>query len=122
MTPVTGLHLAIGILAALYHRTHNGNIGQMVEVAMVDSVMNLCRVKYRDHGRLMNGKGALSEYSRPTLGLTYVPRAGNDSGGGQLGNCIPCKPFGTNDLCLHGSARSNLATTRDHDRWRSTGC
>ena len=93
----TGLHLAIGICAALYHRTHNGGKGQMVEVAMTDGVMNLCRVKYRDHGRLMGGKGALSEYSRPTLGLTSVPRAGNDSGGGQLGNCIPCKPFGQND-------------------------
>lgn len=93
----TGLHLAIGICAALYHRTHNGGIGQEVEAAMQESVMNLCRVKFRDHGRLMGGKGALPEYSRPTLGLTSVPRAGNDSGGGQLGNCIPCKPFGAND-------------------------
>lgn len=93
----TGLHLAIGICAALYHRTHNGGIGQEVEAAMQESVMNLCRVKFRDQGRLMGGKGALAEYSRPTLGLTAVPRAGNDSGGGQLGNCIPCKPFGAND-------------------------
>jgi formyl-CoA transferase len=93
----TGLHLVIGICAALYHRTHNGNKGQYVEAAMQDSVMNLCRVKYRDHGRLMGGKGELAEYSRPTMGLTAVPRAGNDSGGGQLGNCIPCKPFGQND-------------------------
>ena len=109
----TGLHLAIGICAALYHRTHNGNKGQMVEVAMVDSVMNLCRVKYRDHGRLMNGKGELSEYSRPTMGLTYVPRAGNDSGGGQLGNCVPCKPFGTNDyvyMVLQEAVWPQLAT------------
>ncbi|MDR0934405.1 MAG: formyl-CoA transferase [Burkholderiaceae bacterium] len=93
----TGLHLAIGILAALYHRTHNDGKGQYVEAAMQESVMNLCRVKFRDHGRLMGGKGALSEYSRPTMGLTSVPRAGNDSGGGQLGNCIPCKPHGQND-------------------------
>ena len=98
----TGLHLAIGICAALYHRTHNGGIGQEVEAAMQESVMNLCRVKFRDHGRLMGGKGALPEYSRPTLGLTSVPRAGNDSGGGQLGNCIKCKPDfegDTNNYC-----------------------
>ena len=95
----TGLHLAIGICAALYHRTHNGGKGQQVEAAMQESVMNLCRVKFRDQGRLMGGKGALPEYSRPTLGLTAVPRAGNDSGGGQLGNCIPCKSFGANDYC-----------------------
>ena len=44
----TGLHLAIGICAALYHRTHNGGIGQEVEAAMQESVMNLCRVKFRD--------------------------------------------------------------------------
>lgn len=98
----TGLHLAIGICAALYHRTHNGGVGQEVEAAMQESCMNLCRVKFRDHGRLMGGKGALPEYSRPTLGLTSVPRAGNDSGGGQLGNCIKCKPDfegDTNNYC-----------------------
>ncbi len=93
----TGLHLTIGICAALYQRTHNGNQGQYVEAAMQESVMNLCRVKFRDHNRLMGGKGELSEYSRPTLGLVSTPRAGNDSGGGQLGNCIPCKPHGLND-------------------------
>ena len=95
----TGLHLAIGICAALYHRTHNGGKGQQVEAAMQESVMNLCRVKFRDQGRLMGGKGALPAYRRQALGLTAVPRAGNDSGGGQLGNCIPCKPFGANDYC-----------------------
>ncbi|MCL1887102.1 MAG: formyl-CoA transferase, partial [Betaproteobacteria bacterium] len=93
----TGLHLTIGICAALYHRTHNGGKGQYVEAAMQESVMNLCRVKFCDHGRLMGGKGELTEYSRPTLGMTFVPRAGNDSGGGQLGNGIPCKPHGMND-------------------------
>jgi len=93
----TGVHLAMGICAALYHRTHNGNIGQEVEAAMQESVMNLCRVKFRDHARLLGGKAALPEYSPPTLGLTYVPRALNDSGGGHIGNAVPCKPFGPND-------------------------
>ncbi len=93
----TGVHLALGIVAALYHRTHNGNVGQEVEAAMQDSVMNLCRVKFRDHQRLLGGTAALTEYSPPTLGLTYVPRAMNDSGGGHVGNAIPCKPFGPND-------------------------
>lgn len=93
----TGVHLALGIVAALYHRTHNGGVGQEVEAAMQDSVMNLCRVKFRDHERLLGGTAALSEYSPPTLGLTYVPRAMNDSGGGHVGNAIPCKPFGPND-------------------------
>jgi len=63
---------------------------------MMDGVMNLCRVKFRDHQRLT--RQALSEYSVPTRqGMGEVPRAGNDSGGGQLGNAIHCKPHGPND-------------------------
>src|SRR5438132_1056446 len=90
----TGLHLAIGLLAALHQRDRTGE-GQYVEVAMMDGVMNLCRVKWRDHQRLTRQE--LSEYSVPTAGLTTTPRAGNDSGGGQLGNAIKCKPGGPND-------------------------
>jgi len=91
----TGLHLAIGLLAALRQRDRTGK-GQYVEVAMMDGVMNLCRVKFRDHQRLTRGE--LSEYSVPTYqGMGDVPRAGNDSGGGQLGNAIHCKPHGPND-------------------------
>src|SRR6185369_3531297 len=70
--------------------------GQYVEVAMMDGVMNLCRVKFRDHQRLKHGE--LTEYSVPTYkGMGEVPRAGNDSGGGQLGNAVHCKPHGAND-------------------------
>jgi formyl-CoA transferase len=90
----TGLHLVIGILAALHHRLRTGK-GQFVEVAMMDSVMNLCRVKFRDHQRLAHG--GLAEYSMPTEGMQFTPRSGNDSGGGQLGNAIRCKPGGPND-------------------------
>jgi len=90
----TGLHLAIGILAALQHRHRTGK-GQYVEVAMMDAVMNLCRVKFRDHQRLT--RGALPEFSVPTDGVKDTPRSGNDSGGGQLGNAIKCKPGGPND-------------------------
>ncbi|NCW32050.1 MAG: formyl-CoA transferase, partial [Betaproteobacteria bacterium] len=91
----TGLHLAIGLLAALQQR-HSSGLGQYVEVAMMDSVMNLCRVKFRDHQRLSHGP--LPEYSVPTAGQHETPRAGNDSGGGQLGNAIQCKPGGPNDF------------------------
>ncbi|HEX6829139.1 MAG TPA: CoA transferase, partial [Burkholderiales bacterium] len=90
----TGLHFVIGILAALHQRSRTGK-GQYVECAMMDSVMNLCRVKFRDHQRL--ARGPLGEYSVATDGLTETPRAGNDSGGGQLGNAIKCKPGGPND-------------------------
>jgi len=91
----TGLHLAIGLLAALHQARRTGK-GQYVEVAMMDGVMNLCRVKFRDHQRLT--RQSLAEYSVKTeQGMGDVPRAGNDSGGGQLGNAIHCKPHGPND-------------------------
>jgi formyl-CoA transferase len=32
-----------------------------------------------------------------TAGMSDTPRSGNDSGGGQLGNAIKCKPGGPND-------------------------
>jgi len=92
----TGLHLAIGLLAALRQRDLTGK-GQYVEVAMMDGIMNLCRVKFRDHQRLTRGN--LPEYSVGThQGMGAVPRAGNDSGGGQLGNAVRCKPGGPNDF------------------------
>src|SRR5512132_699876 len=92
----TGLHLAIGLLAALHQAKRTGQ-GQYVEVAMMDGIMNLCRVKWRDHQRLTRGR--LPEYSVPThQNMGAVPRAGNDSGGGQLGNAIRCAPGGTNDF------------------------
>jgi formyl-CoA transferase len=106
----TGLHLAIGLLAALHQVNRTGE-GQYVEVAMMDGVMNLCRVKWRDHQRLT--RQALGEYSVPTsIGMGDVPRAGNDSGGGQLGNAIHCKPHGPNDyiyVVVQEAVWTNLA-------------
>lgn len=89
----TGVHLLAGILAALLQRERTGR-GQYVECAMMDCVMNLCRVKWRDHQRL--DRGPLAEYSVQEF-KDFTPRAGNDSGGGQLGNAVPCKPGGAND-------------------------
>ncbi|HEV7259221.1 MAG TPA: formyl-CoA transferase [Bosea sp. (in: a-proteobacteria)] len=91
----TGLHLALGIVTALYHRTHSG-LGQKVDCAMQDGVLNLCRVKLRDQQRLDHGP--LKEYSQFGEGVPFgdaVPRAGNDSGGGQPGRILKCKGWET---------------------------
>jgi formyl-CoA transferase len=87
----TGLHLALGIVSALYQRTRTGR-GQKVLAAMQDGVLNLCRVKLRDQQRLR--AGPLKEYSQFGEGVPFgdaTPRAGNDSGGGQPGWIIKCK-------------------------------
>ncbi|HVB68455.1 MAG TPA: formyl-CoA transferase [Acetobacteraceae bacterium] len=90
----TGLHLALGIVAALYQRNATGR-GQKVLAAMQDGVLNLCRVKLRDQQRLAHG--VLKEYPQYPHGTfgDAVPRAGNASGGGQPGSILKCKGWET---------------------------
>jgi formyl-CoA transferase len=76
----TGMHMAIGILAALQQRHATGR-GQQVEVSMQDAVVNLIRVSLRDHQRF----GAA------------MPRRGNQMGRGVPGTTYPCAPGGAND-------------------------
>ncbi len=91
----TGLHLAFGIVTALYQRIRTGR-GQRVLCAMQDGVLNLARVKLRDQQRLAHGP--LTEYGQHGEGIPFgvaVPRAGNDSGGGQPGWILKCKGWET---------------------------
>ncbi|MDT7950193.1 MAG: formyl-CoA transferase [Acetobacteraceae bacterium] len=90
----TGLHLALGIVTALYQRNATGR-GQKVTAAMQDGVLNLCRVKLRDQQRLAHGP--LTEYPQYPDGEfgPAVPRAGNASGGGQPGWILKCKGWET---------------------------
>ncbi|AWU95788.1 formyl-CoA transferase [Azospirillum ramasamyi] len=86
----TGLHLALGIVTALYQRKETGR-GQKVLAAMQDAVLNLCRVKLRDQQRLAHGPmKEYPQYPNGEFGDT-VPRAGNASGGGQPGWILKCK-------------------------------
>lgn len=76
----TGMHMAIGILAALQQR-HTTGKGQHVEVSMQDSVVNLIRVSLRDHQR----------FGHPP------PRTGNQLGRNVPGTTYPTAPGGSND-------------------------
>src|SRR5438477_4119746 len=76
----TGMHMAIGILAALQQRHATGR-GQHVEVSMQDAVVNLVRVSLRDHQR----------FGHP------MPRTGNQLGRNVSGTTYPCAPGGPND-------------------------
>jgi len=76
----TGMHMAIGILAALQQRHATGR-GQHVEVSMQDAVVNLIRVSLRDHQR----------FGRP------MHRFGNQLGQTVPGTTYPCAPGGPND-------------------------
>jgi formyl-CoA transferase len=76
----TGMHMTIGILAALQQR-HGTGRGQQVEVAMQDAVVNIMRVSLRDHQR--NGG--------------VLPRTGNQLGKSVPGTTYPCHPGGAND-------------------------
>lgn len=91
----SGMHLLIGLLAALLQRDKTG-VGQHVRQSMQASVLNLCRVKLRDQlilehtGRLTN----YPQYPNDKFGNT-VPRSGNIEGGGVFGWCYKCKGWET---------------------------
>ena len=97
----TGMHLAIGILAALRVRDQTGE-GQKVSVSMQDANINLNRVKLRDQMRLER-VGYLEEYPQYISEDNYryggfsdtVPRGGNAGGGGQPGWVLKCKGWET---------------------------
>lgn len=91
----TGMHLLIGLLAALLHREKTGK-GQRVTMSMQDAVLNLCRVKLRDQQRLEK-VGFLEEYPQYPNGTfgDAVPRGGNAGGGGQPGWILKCKGWET---------------------------
>jgi len=76
----TGMHCAIGILAALQQRHRTGR-GDIVEVSMQDAVTNLMRVNLREH-----------------LRHRRVPaRTGNQLHHSVPGTAYPCHPGGPND-------------------------
>ena len=87
----SGLHAAIGILAAIVQRQATG-VGQRVEVAQQDVVVNLTRIHFREHH----------------LGVRPIPRRGNRSPGAAPSNLYRCRPFGPNDYVFIHTANLDM--------------
>ncbi|MFT4959042.1 MAG: formyl-CoA transferase [Paracoccaceae bacterium] len=119
----TGLHLALGIVTALFQREKSGR-GQKVLAPMQDGVINLCRVKLRDQQRL--SAGPLVEYSQHGEGIPFgdaTPRAGNDSGGGQPGRILKCKGWETDPnaytyFITQAAVWKNVCDVIDEPDWK----
>ena len=117
----TGLHLALGIVTALFQRETTGR-GQRVVCAMQDGVLNLCRVKLRDQQRLTHGPlKEYPQYPNDTFGEA-TPRAGNASGGGQPGWIVKCKGWETDPdayiyVIAQAAAFDGLARVIGHEDW-----
>jgi formyl-CoA transferase len=85
----TGLHAAIGILAALYQRKRTGR-GQRIEVAMQEAVINYTRVAYMSQA--ITGRPPERRGSGPARGVTAPS------------GVFHCKGDGPNDYCyIHAS-------------------
>ena len=93
----TGMHLTIGLLAALMQREKTGE-GVFVYQSMHNACLNLCRIKTRDQLTL-NKIGYLTQYPQyPNQKFPdYVPRSGNTEGSGVLGWTYKCKGWETDD-------------------------
>ena len=91
----SGMHLAIGLLAALVQREKTGE-GCYVYQSMHNACLNLCRIKTRDQLTL-DRIGYLTQfpqYPEEKFG-DFVPRSGNQEGSGVLGWTYKCKGWET---------------------------
>jgi formyl-CoA transferase len=97
----SGLHLAIGILGALYQREFTGK-GQNIRVAMQEAVMNFSRITFARHQ--LTGKA--------------VARVGNGSPSSTAApsGLYACKGGGPNDYCFIYTARDEHTGNR---QWRA---
>jgi formyl-CoA transferase len=87
----TGLHCAIGILAALHQRERTG-YGQQIKVAMQDAVINFSRIAFARQAA--SGQAAVRSGNRSALGTTAPS------------GLYKCKGGGINDFCFIYTSRA----------------
>ena len=113
----TGVHLMAGILAAIIQRERTGR-GQYVECAMMDCVMNLVRVKWRDHQRLDHGP--LAEYSSQDF-EDFTPAGRQRLRRRPARQRHPVQARRPQRLSLRGGPGARLERAGQPDRRRGTG-
>src|SRR5262249_61729754 len=90
----SGMHCAVGILAAIIQRQTTGR-GQKVEIAQQDVVINLHRIHLREYYQTGNPGGRLGNRAKITA----------------PSNLYRCRPFGPNDyVYIH---------VANQDMWRA---
>lgn len=99
----SGMHLLIGLLAALQLRERTGE-GSYVYQSMHNACLNLCRIKTRDQLTLdkIHELSQFPQYPNTPFG-DCVPRGGNFEGSGVLGWTYKCKPSGPMDTEQDGN-------------------
>ena len=92
----SGMHLLIGLLAALCQRERTGE-GCYVYQSMQNAVLNLCRIKLRDQ-LILDKLGKLDYYACASPDYKWgkaIPRPANAEGGLVLGWCYKAKGWET---------------------------
>ncbi len=114
----TGMHLLIGLLAALHLRNKTGE-GTFVYQSMHNACLNLCRIKTRDQLTL-DKIGYLTQFPQYPDGKfgDCVPRSGNTEGGGVLGWTYKCKSAGQYDSDVDANNYVYVIIQRDEKEFR----
>ena len=100
----TGLHCAIGILAALHQRERTG-YGQQIKVAMQDAVINFSRIAFARQAA--SGQAAVRSGNRSALGTTAPSGLYKCKGGGSttsVSSTPAALAIGTGTGCCRPSA------------------
>lgn len=114
----SGMHLTIGILAALLQREHTGE-GTFVYQSMQDAVLNLCRIKLRDQIMLDN-LGALPHYAvypKYKWGKAVPHRIGNRHPDMYPFDTFDCKDQPIAICCGNDHLWSLLSNALGHPEW-----
>ena len=97
----TGLHCAIGILAALHQRERTG-YGQQIKVAMQDAVINFSRIAFARQAA--SGQAAVRSGNRSALGTTAPSGLQVQGGINDVSSTPAALAIGTGTGCCRPSA------------------